>query len=369
MPFNLHGKGFYIWQIRRTEAGNANAIAGAAAAAGLTHVLIKIADGSSAYNLDSTSGTDLVPPVITALRSRGISVLGWHYVYGYDPQGEADIAIQRCQALGVDGYVIDAEDQYKQPGRAEAAVIFMNRLRAALPTFPMALSSYRYPTYHATFPWQQFLAQVDVNMPQVYWVEAHNPADQLARCQREFEAITPYRPIIPTGSAYYQGAWRPTPGEMSAFMDAARNLNMPAANFWEWAHTRLYLPELWTAISDYAWAGAPPPADILAAYFAALNAHQVEQVVALYQANAVHVTPERTIQGTAEIRKWYQNLFGGLLPNAAFILNEQSGESGARHFGWSALSSAGRVDNGWDSFGLVDGKIAYHYTHFTIIPG
>jgi hypothetical protein len=40
----LQGKGFYLWQIIRTEAGNVNAIANVAAQAGLTHVLVKIAD-------------------------------------------------------------------------------------------------------------------------------------------------------------------------------------------------------------------------------------------------------------------------------------------------------------------------------------
>lgn len=365
MAFNLQGKGFYIWQIRRTEAGNAQAIASAAAAAGLTHVLIKIADGTNAYNVDSTTGADLVAPVMAALRARGISILGWHYVYGYDPIGEADIAIQRIRNLGVDAYVIDAEQQYKEAGRDEDAVVFMNRLRQALPSFPMALSSYRYPTYHPTFPWQQFLAMVDINMPQVYWQSAHNPGDQLARCLREFEAITPFRPIIPTGSAYYVGDWKPTPDEMVEFMDTARSLNMTAANFWEWAHTRQYLPELWTAISNYTWPTSLPPTDLVERYFAALNAHNVEQLVALYQSNAVHVTPDRTVQGTEAIRQWYQALFSSL-PNATFTLGEQSSTSGARHFAWTATSTKGNVSNGRDSLGLVDGKIAYHYSFFSI---
>jgi hypothetical protein len=117
----LEGKGFYLWQIRRTEGGNATAIANVAAQAGLTHVLIKIADGDDAYNVDTITGADLVPPVMAALRDRNIEAWGWHYVYGYDPNAEADIAIQRIQQLGVTGYIIDAETQYEEPGRDAAA--------------------------------------------------------------------------------------------------------------------------------------------------------------------------------------------------------------------------------------------------------
>ncbi len=252
------GKGFYIWQIRRCEGGNVTAIANAAKQAGLRHILVKIADGTSPYNLDPNTGADLVPPLVQALRAQNIEVWGWHYIYGYDPDGEAAIAIQRVRQLGLDGYVIDAEEQFKLPGRDEVARRFMRLLRQALPTFPMALSSYRFPTYHPQFPWQAFLEKVDINMPQVYWVQAHNPGEQLTRCLREFQAITPFRPLIPTGAAFKQGDWQPTSAEIVEFLDTARQLNLSAANFWEWGHTRLYLPALWTTIATYNWPPSPP---------------------------------------------------------------------------------------------------------------
>jgi hypothetical protein len=366
VPLIPEGKGFYIWQIRRCESGNASAIANAAAQAGLTHVLIKIADGTSAYNIDSTTGADLVPPLIQALRQKGITPLGWHYVYGYELEKEADIAIQRIGACGVDLYVIDAESQYTLPGRAQTARTFMTRLRASLPSFPMALSSYRFPTYHPSFPFQAFLESVDFNMPQVYWVEAHNPGDQLIRCLREFQAITPFRPIIPTGSAYQQGDWAPTPAEITEFLDTARNLNMSAANFWEWGHTRLYLPALWQTVTGYNYSNIPSDEEIVQRYFAALNAHDVEQVVALYHPSVVHVTPQRTIQGLDLVRIWYQVYFTQILPQATFTPGEQSGDPGSQHVSWTATSSAGNVANGQDTFGLVAGKIIYHYTYFTV---
>ena len=53
---SLKGKGYWIWKIPSCENGDANAIANVAAAAGLTHLLIKIADGTNSYNIDFDRG-------------------------------------------------------------------------------------------------------------------------------------------------------------------------------------------------------------------------------------------------------------------------------------------------------------------------
>jgi len=148
----LTGKGFWIWKIKSCEGGVAAAIANEAVAASLTHVPIKIADGPYQYNYDRTAKVDLIAPVREALKLKNVLVWGWHYVYGYDPVGEANIAIRQIQRLGLDGYIIDAEAEYKESGKKAAAKLFLNTLRAALPNFPIALSSYRFPTLHRALP-------------------------------------------------------------------------------------------------------------------------------------------------------------------------------------------------------------------------
>jgi len=67
---------------------------------------------------------------------------------------------------------------------------------------------------------------VDINMPQVYWVRAHNPAAQLRRSVAEFQRLQPWRPIIPTGSAYKGFGWQPTAAEMTAFLHTAQELDL-----------------------------------------------------------------------------------------------------------------------------------------------
>ena len=87
------------------------------------------------------------------------------YIYGNYPDQEADIAVKRAIELGVDGFVVNAEHEFKQPNKAGAASRFMNNLRSNLGSMPIALSSYRFPSYHASFPFTNFLERCDYNMP------------------------------------------------------------------------------------------------------------------------------------------------------------------------------------------------------------
>ncbi len=256
----LDEKGFYIWQIARIEGGDVNLIANLAEGAMLKHVLIKIADGTHSYNVSPTDG-DLVPPLVSALNAKGVECWGWHYIYGRSPSNEAAKAIQRVQETGVVGYVIDAEGEFKEPGMDVAARSFMDALRKGLPTFPVGLSSYRYPTLHQEFPWDEFLSKCNYALPQVYWVGRHNPGEQLERCLAEYSVITSL-PIIPTGSAYAQGDWIPTPADLIEFLDTGQENDLGGANFWEWYTARQNM-ELWETIAAYDWDEVslplPPP--------------------------------------------------------------------------------------------------------------
>lgn len=360
----LQGKGYFIWKIPSCEDGDPQRIADLAHEARLTHVLVKIADGVNSYNI--YDGVDLVPPLVRKLHQLGIQVWGWHYVRGNNPLGEADKAIDRVITLQLDGYVIDAEGSYKERGKAAAARKFMDRVRKGLPNKPIALSSYRYPSYHPQLPWREFLEKCDYNMPQVYWMFAENAGEQLARCVREFQSITPYRPIIPTGAAFKEHGWKPEPTEVEDFLKTAQELNITAANLYSWDSCRAYLPEVWKTTTRYEWFPKPKPADITEQYIEALNNRDLNQIVNLYNTNGVHITAARSIQGHDDMRIWYEALLSSLLPNGKFLHTGYSGSGNSRHLTWTAESEMGAVHNGNDTFGLYKGKITYHYSFFSL---
>lgn len=360
----LQGKGFFIWQIKNCDKGNPDAIAAAAKAAGLTHILLKIADGAYPVNIDQTTNKDLCPPVVAALKANHIQVWGWHYVYGY-PVQEAQIAIKRCQQLGLDGYVIDAEGEYKQPGKDVAARQFMTELRKGIPNLPVALCSYRFPTFHPQLPWKEFLEKCDLNMPQMYWMGAHNPDQQLARCVREFQAMTPFRPVIPVGVTYKSGDWVTTPQDEMLFLNKARELNLSAASFFSWEYARSILKPCWDVIASYNWASGPTTDPVLS-LLTALNTHDANKVTALYTNDAVRVTAAQTLQGSEAIRAWWTNFFTATYPAASFTLVSFTGTGNTRSFTWTATSTKGKITNGSDTLGVLDGKITYHYSYYSI---
>jgi hypothetical protein len=360
----LEGKGFYIWKIKYTEHGDVGEIARLASKAGFSHVLVKIADGKYAYNIDYDRKVDLVPGLKKALKDEGIECWGWHFVYGDEPEGEAQIALQRIHGLGLDGYVIDAEGRYAKPGKAAAARTFMKRLRNNIQGIPIALSSYRYPSYHPYLPWDEFLSKCDLNMPQVYWLKAHNAGWQLQRSVSEFQNMTHRPPIIPTGAAYTEWGWSPQASEIQEFLETAQSLNLKGANFWEWSNCREKLPSsIWKTIEDFPWQVTPDPTtDITEELVETFNTHNPRKVIQFYDKDAVHITAARTVKGIRDIRKWYNAFFVDTFPQASFSITGHSGAGRIRHFTWKAQLPDGSVKTGHDTLGLTNGAITYHFT-------
>jgi hypothetical protein len=243
----LNGNGFFIWNIPNCEGGDVAKIVKAAVDAGLKWVAVKIADGESKSNRPYARGifTDLIKPLVVALHAVSIQCWGWHYVYGYSWQREAATATDQIRDLGLDGYIIDAEQEYKLAGRAAVATAFMGQMRAAYPALPMALCSYRFPSLHPELPWDAFLSKCDLNMPQVYWEDAHNACDELTQCVVEFNARKIRRPIIPIGPTYKRGKWAPTLADIKEFESAAAILKLPGLGYFSWDECRRDLPGLW----------------------------------------------------------------------------------------------------------------------------
>ena len=73
---DLQGKGFFTWRIPNCDHGDPQKIASLAVEAGLTHLVIKVADGSGAYNGNFGDTRDHTTPLIAELRNKGIKVYG-----------------------------------------------------------------------------------------------------------------------------------------------------------------------------------------------------------------------------------------------------------------------------------------------------
>jgi hypothetical protein len=262
-------RAFWIWNIPNCEGGNPQAIADAAVRAGLTDVFVKVADGAAKFGVYEK--VDKVPPVVAALKAAGLRVWGWQYVYGNDPAGEAKVATQRIQELMLDAFIVDAEMEFKQPGYNARAESYLKAIRTYNPGITLAFSSFRFPHYHMEFPWAVFFQYCDINMPQVYWLEAHNSAQQTQVCIEKFRAMSSL-PLMLAGPAWKQNGWRPSPAEIQDFERVAAAHEIELVSYWSWEHCRRDLPELWPQ-------GAPtkPPATDTAVRLAALESSDTAQ--------------------------------------------------------------------------------------------
>lgn len=243
-------RAFWIWNIPNCEGGDPLAIAAVAHRAGLTDVFIKVADGPLKFGV--YAGKDLVPGVVQALKAVGIKVWGWQYVYGNDPAGEERIATARIKELGLDAFIVDAESEFKKAGWAARAETYLSKLKANNTNCTIAFSSFRFPHYHPEFPWAVFFKYCDINMPQVYWLQAHNAAAQTQACFERFKAMQALHgkaqlPIWPAGPTWKENGWRPSLAEIQDFEKVATNFGAPLVSYWSWEHCRRDLPDLWPA--------------------------------------------------------------------------------------------------------------------------
>lgn len=246
----LTGKGVFILNLEQAERGNAAAIVGRAQMAGLTHVIIKVADGALPAAYDRKRG-DLAAPVTAALQAAGRQVWGLQSLYGQPdvlPVAQALTAVQRVKGLGLDGLVITAGPDYED--RPRQATAYMDALRANLPLLPVALSSYRFVRGRRSFPWQEFLTRCDLHMPQVLWGR-RDPVATLTRSLQEHGQHRVRRPIFPTGgiapTPTRAGATAP---QLRAFLQAVREAMLPGANLLDWRHLT---DAHWETLSDFDW--------------------------------------------------------------------------------------------------------------------
>ena len=267
------GKGMFIWRLLSCASGDPIRLATMAQELKLSWICIKAADGTYDFNQGigaSWTGLALLGPAISALQAVGIRIWLWQYIYGANAlkqsiaAAEAKKAVENINRWNPDGWIIDPEKEYKRSGAAAWADQYMTVLRSSCPTIPIGLCSYRFPTLHPEIPWHNFLRRCQFHSPQVYWIGAHNPGDQLGRSVRELKALADL-PVIPVGAAYNEPGykWQPSVSEVNEFDRVAHALKLPGVTWWEWGENGRgaeYLPDLWAAISAHDW-GQPviPP--------------------------------------------------------------------------------------------------------------
>ena len=126
---------------------------------------------------------EAVEKLIQAFKSKGIYVLLWQFIYGIHnggpgtggtPQEEADVANKILKITGIDGFIVDAQEDYEkeEPEKPDArAETFFKGIQDACHGIFLAYTVFGNPEQHKTFPYDVFGKYCDAVMPQAYWLD------------------------------------------------------------------------------------------------------------------------------------------------------------------------------------------------------
>jgi Putative peptidoglycan binding domain len=218
----LGGRGMWIWYVSASSGGNLSSIISAARSSGLSTVIVKSGDGTTAWS-------QFNPQLVASLHRAGLRVCAWQYVYGNHPLPEAQVGAAAVKA-GANCLVIDAESEYE--GKYVQAQEYMKKLRQLIGTrYPVALAGFPYVDYHPGFPYSVFLGPggAQYNTPQMYWADIGTSVDAVYAHTYEFNV--PYqRPVEPLGEV----AGNPAPAQVLRFRQLSRAYGATGVSWWDW---------------------------------------------------------------------------------------------------------------------------------------
>jgi hypothetical protein len=243
------GKWVWIWNWRRCDGGDATRVAQRLKAAGCCGALVKAHDGP--YWFDQGQPWR---EICRALKSFGLRVAGWAYLYGRDWQAEARRAIDTIHYGEADGYVMDVESEFKD--RPDVAEALCQRLREGVGQgFPLFYSTFAIARYHQRFPYAAFERHCSGTLPQVYWNAFRWPVEQALDWMYEDYAslgIAADR-VLPVAGAYAQGfVAYPSAEELQRFAQMAGERGSRGVSFWSYEH----MDDIrWQAVEGIPWPG------------------------------------------------------------------------------------------------------------------
>jgi hypothetical protein len=223
LPAIFSGAGMWIWELPKSEGGDAAAIAARAQAAGISTVFVKSSDGAT------SRWAQFNTVLVQNLHAYGLHVCAWQYVYGSDPAGEAALGADAV-AAGADCLVIDAEKEYE--GEYAQAQTFMFDLRSAVgPAYPIGFTSFPYVDYHGALPYSVFLGPggAQANLPQVYWKTIGGTVDAVSAHTLAANRIYG-TPIAPLGQAYDN----PPQADIERFRAIWAGYGSGGISWWSW---------------------------------------------------------------------------------------------------------------------------------------
>ncbi|MGS0688641.1 nuclear transport factor 2 family protein [Nakamurella sp. GG22] len=109
------------------------------------------------------------------------------------------------------------------------------------------------------------------------------------------------------------------------------------------------------------------PQEVISDHLASLAKRDVSLIVQDYTDDAILISPQGAVEGLAGVEAFYTQALGGL-PDLDVTVTSSVFGGDALLARWTARASAGKVDDGVDTFVFSAGKIRLQTSWFTIEP-
>jgi hypothetical protein len=212
----------WIWEVSQSDGGNLASIVATARSYGISTLIIKAGDGTSAWS-------QFNPELVATLHDGGLNVCAWQYVYGDHPIYEAGVGASAVRD-GADCLLIDAESEYQ--GKYIQAQAYVRKLRQLIGSnFPVALAGFPYIDYHPGFPYSVFLGAggAQYNVPQMYWPDIGASVDAVYAHTLEFNWLY-QRPIEALGEL----SAAPPGWQVIRFRQLSKVFGASLVSWWDW---------------------------------------------------------------------------------------------------------------------------------------
>ena len=253
----IAGKGMWVWELPRTEAGNVDAIVAKAHAAGLHQLWVRVGDSQLGFYAQRD-----LDRLVPAAHRAGVSVIGWGFPYLYDPVADAVWSLEALSWTAPDGERLDgfAADIERASEGVDLSAL---RVAAYLATLrqgagdSLIVATVYPPTngnWYGDYPYTVMARYVDAFAPMIYW-ECTDPAADTAVALTRLATL--HRAVHVIGQAFSNadtGGRVPPPSaaETEWFLHAAQATGASGASLWVWQSATA---EEWAAIAGYRWQG------------------------------------------------------------------------------------------------------------------
>lgn len=250
----INGKGMWIWQTLKTEAGDADAVVARATAAGLRQVWVRV--GDSRYGFYAA---DYLSRLLPAAHRAGLSVIGWGFPYLHDPASDAAWSVEAVtwrapDGSRLDGFSPDIELASEGVVLTEKRItLYLGQVRPAAGPMPLIATVYRATDarWNGTYPYRAIAPYVDAFAPMVYWGCVEPGGATLESVER----LASLKPVHVIGQGYNAGpeggrVGAPSAAETVRFLDVARRAGAVGASMWVWQSMG---DQQWDALSGYVW--------------------------------------------------------------------------------------------------------------------